>query len=71
MSINSNKTSAVNMKVIYDDQEAAKEVYRAILEVTDTELADKLTVVVTDALMAKYKKGLTDGTEIGRTYENS
>ena len=59
------------MKVIKDDQEAAREAFRTILEVTDMELADRLTAVVADALMAKYRKGLTDGTEIGRTYEKS
>ena len=55
-----------NKPVETDDQEAARDVYRAILEIADTELASKLTTIVTDALMAKYRKGLDDGCKIGR-----
>tara|TARA_R110000787_G_scaffold279803_1_gene390149 strand:+ start:308 stop:493 length:186 start_codon:yes stop_codon:yes gene_type:complete len=58
--------SIVNSKVILDDQDAARECFRLILDIDDKELADALTTVVSDALMAKYRKGLDDGCNIGR-----
>ena len=44
---------------------AARKTYELILRIEDTKLAQELTAVVTDAFMAKYKKGLDDGYEIG------
>ena len=38
--------------------------FRLILQIEDAELAKELTAAVADALMAKYRKGLDDGSEI-------
>ena len=58
--------SIVNSKVILDDQDAARECFRLILDMDNSELADALTAALSDALMAKYRKGLDDGCNIGR-----
>ena len=58
--------SIVNSKVILDDQDAARECFRLILDMDNSELADQLTAALSDALMAKYRKGLDDGCKIGR-----
>lgn len=54
-----------NQEVITDANIAARKTYELILRIEDTKLAQELTAVVTDAFMAKYKKGLDDGYEIG------
>jgi len=58
--------SIANKPVILDDQDAARECFRLILNMDNTDLADELTAAISDALMAKYRKGLNDGCKIGR-----
>jgi hypothetical protein len=38
--------------------------FKLICQIEDMELAKQLTEAVADALMAKYRKGLDDGSEI-------
>ena len=58
--------SIVNQPVITNDREAAKKVFELILQIQDVQLAEQLTAVATDALIAKYKKGIDDGFKIGK-----
>ena len=46
------------------NNDADRLAFRLILEIENAELANKLTAAVADALMAKYRKGLDDGSEI-------
>ena len=57
--------SIVNKPVILDDQDAARECFRLILDIDNSELADALTAALSDALMAKFREGLDKGCEIG------
>ena len=45
------------------------EAFALICKVDDEVLARKLTIAVSDALTAKYRKGLSDGCEIGAQYD--
>tara|TARA_R110000751_G_scaffold292194_1_gene399496 strand:- start:252 stop:443 length:192 start_codon:yes stop_codon:yes gene_type:complete len=55
-----------NQPVITDDQEAARAAFALTHEIEDDVLATKISIAISDALMAKYKKGLDDGLDIGR-----
>lgn len=55
-----------NPPVITHDQEAARAAFALTHEIEDDVLATKISAAISDALMAKYKKGLDDGFEILR-----
>jgi len=56
-----------NQPVITDDQEAARAAFALTHEIKDDVLASKISAAISDALMAKYKKGLDDGYKINRS----
>lgn len=58
--------SIADKPVILDDQDAARECFSLIHKIDNSNLADLLTAAISDALMAKYRKGLDDGCKIGR-----
>tara|TARA_R100001510_G_C7651316_1_gene208976 strand:+ start:2117 stop:2290 length:174 start_codon:yes stop_codon:yes gene_type:complete len=45
--------------------------FRLIWQIADEELAKDLTAAVSDAIMAKYKKGLDDGLAIGNRWSKN